>query len=135
MLTLRFESAGMGPQVTVGPARSFRVGGNMLHRDEEPAPVARYQNHSWAVGGRHHTRYVSEGPARVRFENLHRVPSETYGPYREFSASDGVLYVDGELFAKFVEETQLWHCFPTDTYWPTLIIESANGDSAPPSAG
>lgn len=122
MLQLKFESPMGGSPVTVGPAPYFRVGGNMMHLGSDRRPVAEYKNHSWEIEGKHHTRYVADGRAVIYFENLMGDATEPFGPFTECSASDGVVYADGQLFAKFVEETQLWHCFPTDTYWPTIVI-------------
>jgi hypothetical protein len=28
------------------------------------------------------------------------------------------------LKAKFSEQTQIWHVYETDTYWPMMVIES-----------
>lgn len=122
MIRLKFESVGMGDAVSIGPAPYFRIGGNMIHQSGHRESIAEYKNHSWEVKGKHHTRYVCEGPSLIHFENLMGDATAAFGPFKEFAAADGVLHADGELLAKFVEETQLWHCFPTDTYWPTIVI-------------
>jgi hypothetical protein len=35
-----------------------------------------------------------------------------------------VLHADDVLKAKFHEQSQLWHVYHTDTYWPVMVIES-----------
>jgi hypothetical protein len=47
------------------------------------------------------------------------------GPFNEFWVSDGAMYTETRLFAKNIEETQLSHCYETDTYWVLLLIEPA----------
>ena len=37
---------------------------------------------------------------------------------------DGVLHAEDVLKAKFHEQSQLWHVYHTDTYWPVMVIES-----------
>jgi hypothetical protein len=41
---------------------------------------------------------------------------------------DGVLYADDELFAKILEESQLWHCYATENFWPALISPATAAD-------
>lgn len=31
------------------------------------------------------------------------------------------MYAGGKPFAKFLDETVLWHFFALETYWPNLI--------------
>jgi hypothetical protein len=37
---------------------------------------------------------------------------------------DGTFVADGDVFAKFVDETLLWHCYPTETHWPVLVVKA-----------
>jgi hypothetical protein len=53
-----------------------------------------------------------------------RLPHDARGRH----AADGVLYADDELFAKILEESQLWHCYATENFWPALISPATAAD-------
>jgi hypothetical protein len=126
MIRLIFESSDPGYAITLGPAPLFRVGGNFIRQGPEKSVVARYRNHFWEVQERHFTRYDCLDSASIHFEDIAGDPSESFGPFVRFWVADGALYAERNLFAKFVEESQLWHCYPTDTYWPIMVITQAD---------
>jgi hypothetical protein len=36
-----------------------------------------------------------------------------------------MLDADGKLFAKFIEESQLWHCYFTENFSPVMVVKPA----------
>jgi hypothetical protein len=125
MIRLAFGSNDLGYGITLGPAPVFRVGGNFIRQGAEKSIVARYRNHFWEIQGRHFTRYDCVDVASIHFEDATGDPSEPFGPFAYFWVADGTIYAEKNLFAKFMEESQLWHCYPTDTYWPVMVITQA----------
>lgn len=121
MLFLDFGSvADRMNSVRVGPSQWFRVGGNFI-RDENGQIVAHYKRHFWFIGERAFTRYESDLPILVHFEDLEGGKSDTYGPYPSAWVADGSAYRTDRLFAKFIDTTLLWHDHESDTFWPWMV--------------
>jgi len=87
--------------------------------------VAKYKNHFWEIQGQHFTRYDCLDMVSIHFEDVAGDPSESFGPFAYFWVTDGAIYAERDLFAKFMEESQLWHCYPADTYWPVMVVTQA----------
>lgn len=135
MIELHFRGVQPQHNVVVGPAKWFRVGGNFMRQGPDGRIVARYRNHLWEVGDRFFTSYQCRN-AIVQFEEVHGARSEPFGPYEVVNVADGGARTgDGMPFAKFIEETVLWRCDPTDTYWPTMVLRSADEPDQPDESG
>jgi hypothetical protein len=126
VIELHFDGPGVTP-ATLGPAPWFRVSGNFVRQGPHGFIVGTFRRHHWEVQSRHFARFDCPAPVAVHFEDAAGGPTEEFGPLAQFFSLDGTLRADGGLFAKFVEETQLWHCVPTETYWPVLVIKPAPG--------
>jgi len=124
MVRLKFQ--GMRPidSVTLGPAEGFRVAGNFLRELPSGSVLGRYERHQWHVRDKHFARYDCIDPCRVHFEDADGVRSPLLGPFQRMHVADGTMYTDEALFAKFVDETVLWHSYELETYWPVLIVQS-----------
>jgi hypothetical protein len=125
MIHLYFEGGSPADSVTLGPAPWFRIAGNFIRQGPDGAIVGTYRRHQWEVQSGYFTRFDGKERAVVHFEDAAGGPSEDFGPFPRFHTSDGVLYADGKLFAKFVEESQLWHCYPSENFWPVIVIKPA----------
>jgi hypothetical protein len=125
MISLRFEALQEQHGLTVGPEEAFRVAGNFLRRFPTGEVLGQYARHQWHVGDGHFSRYDCTEPCRVWFADSEGTPSESFGPFDRLHVADGTMYTDEALFAKFVDESLLWHSFELDTYWPSLIITGA----------
>jgi hypothetical protein len=124
MISLIFESEPLGKSVTLAPAPFFRITGNFISQGTDRTVAAKFSNHFWEMQGRKHfTRYSCNDRTLIHFEDAIENASETFGPFDKVAVADGVVYANDKLFARFTEETQLWHCFSTDTYWLSMIIE------------
>ena len=128
MIRLFFEEekAHSNP-VLLGPAPWFRVGGNFIRQGPHGTIAGTYRQHGWEVQARHFTRFDCRESSLIHFEDAAGGCSEEFGPFREFYAADGVVHAEGDLFAKFIEETQLWHCYVTENFWPYMFIHAPRG--------
>lgn len=122
MIKLQFQALQTHQSVTVGPAPGFRVSGNFIRRLPDEQVVAHYSRHQWHTGSGHFSRYDCEGPCGVYFMDREGARSETFGPFDRLHVADGTMYTSEKLFAKFVDETVLWHSFELETYWPNLVL-------------
>jgi hypothetical protein len=125
MVRLKFAGMHDAHSALVGPAEAFLVAGNFMYAQPGEKPVAQYIRHQWRVQDQYFSRYDALDPCTLHFTNAQDDASERFGPFRDLFAADGTMYAGGELFAKFAEETLLWHSFKLETYWPNLIIASA----------
>jgi hypothetical protein len=112
---------------SLGPAPWFRIAGNFIRQGPHGSIAGTFRMHHWEVAGHHFARYDCKEGALVHFEDFQGGPSEDFGPFACLYAQDGVLHVEKDLFAKFIEETQMWHCFATETFWPVMVIKSVPG--------
>ena len=125
MIELRFENGTRNAAIVLGPAPWFRVSGNFIRQGPHGTISGTFRMHHWEVNARHFARYDCDGPVLVHFEDAEGGKTEDFGPFNRVYAQDGVMHVEKELFAKFLEETQMWHVFPIETYWPVMVIKSA----------
>jgi hypothetical protein len=124
LVRLHFHGFG-GTSVTLGPAPWFRVSGNFIRQGPDGVVVATLRSHQWQIESRHFTRFECEDATLIHFEDMGGSPTENFGPYPAFYTADGVMYASEKLFAKFIEETQLWHCYVTENFWPAIVIKAA----------
>jgi hypothetical protein len=120
MIRLKFQALQDARSVVVGPAEGFRVAGNFLRQLPENAVIGEYSRHQWHVRDGHFSRYDCIDLCRVVFADAEGHPSQTFGPFQRLHVADGTMYTDDELFAKFIDETLLWHSFELESYWPSL---------------
>ena len=84
--------------------------------------IAIFHNRTWEIGGRHYTAYDVEGSATIRFEDgLGGQSDVVYGPFNSIKTTDGLMWANSELFAKFINETQPWHDIKHNSYWPMMV--------------
>ena len=126
MIRLKFETFVDAHAVTLR-ADAFRVAGNFLgQRTDNPGTdnrvLGEYRQHQWRVDDGHFSQYRCLDPCWIYFTDIERTPSSVFGPFQALRVSDGTMYADEVLFAKFIDETVLWHSFRLETYWPALII-------------
>ena len=125
MIHLLFGGIAGVHSVVLGPAPWFSIGENFIRQGPAGDVVAHYRNHVWEAHGRQFVRYDCKDRSLINFENAIGEKSENFGPFNDFWVSDGAMYTETKLFAKHMDETQLWHCYETDTYWAWLLIKSA----------
>lgn len=124
MITLHFDAMQAQRSITVGPAEGFRVGGNFLRQLPDNTVLGYYSRHQWHVRDGHFSRYDCREKCLIYFTDREGTRSETFGPFDSLHVADGTMYMQDKLFAKFIDETLLWHSFELENYWPNLIIAS-----------
>ena len=124
MIQLQFEALQSHQCITIGPAEAFRVAGNFVRQLPDNEVLGQYSRHQWHVRGGHFSRYDCKQQCIVYFMDGEGTKSETFGPFEQLHVADGTMYTRDRLFAKFIDETLLWHSFELETYWPNLIISS-----------
>jgi hypothetical protein len=124
MISLHFEALQAQHSVTVGPAEGFRIAGNFLRKHPGNEVLGYYSRHQWHVRDGHFSRYDCREPAIVYFADTEGTVSEAFGPFEQLHVADGTMYTRDALFAKFIDESVLWHSFELENYWPNLIISS-----------
>ena len=122
MVHLTFEALQAARSVTVGPAEGFRVAGNFLRELPSNTVLGEYSRHQWHVRGGHFSRYDCPDRCHVYFADAEGTRSEIFGPFASLHVADGTMYTQDKLFAKFIDETLLWHSFELESYWPSIII-------------
>ncbi len=127
MVRIQFQAMQPVHSVTLGPAPGFRIAGNFIRQLPENEVLGEYLRHQWHVSGGCFSRYDALDRCCVRFEDAEGTPSPTFGPYDKLHVADGTMYTAERLFAKFIDETVLWHAFELENYWPSLIITGAEG--------
>lgn len=127
MIQLIFEDTAAGKSARLGPAPWFRIAGNFIRQGPHGSIAGTFRMHHWEVGGHHYGRYDCKTPVVLHFEDAQGGASEQFGPFSFLFAQDGVLHAERELFAKFIEETQMWHCFATENFWPVMVLKSPPG--------
>ena len=124
MILLNLDDGAGGPKVELGPAPWFRVAGNFIRQGPAGEIVGRFRNHYWEVQNRRYIRYFCEAPFSIHFEDIAGGEGVRLGPFTKLWVEDGVLHADGKLKAKFHEQSQVWHCYESATYWPVMMIRS-----------
>jgi hypothetical protein len=127
MISLNFSGGQTGESAVIGPAPWFRISGNYVRMGPHGTISGTFHMHHWEVNGHHYPRYDCNDSVIIYFEDAAGGPTPHFGPFSSLYAQDGVLHANKKLFAKFIEETVLWHCFVTETYWPVLIIKPVSG--------
>jgi len=124
VIRLHFDALQKQHGITVGPAEGFRVAGNFLRQLPGNEVIGHYARRQWHVQGGHFSRYDCNEPCCVYFMDPEGAESEKFGLFDRLFVADGTMYTGDQLFAKFIEETLLWHSFELENYWPSLIIRA-----------
>lgn len=113
------------PSRTVGPFQSIRLDGDGVREDPKGAIVARHRDHQWEVEGERYYRLDATTSVRVHFERRPDLYSRVFGPYRRFSAVDGIAYTDDRVFAFVDTKLGDWFCYDDGHHWPVMVVSDA----------
>jgi hypothetical protein len=112
--------------VTVGPAPWFRVAGNFIRQGPHGAIIGTFRRHVWEIGAENFPIYECNEPHRIRFEDSRGDAGPVLGPFSKLRVDDGTMTADDKkIVAKFIDPSQHWLVYETETYWPVMAIESA----------
>ena len=124
MVRLQMSPPLVGPHITLGPAPWFRVERNELRQGPTESLVGELQNHQWNVHGRHFAVVEATPGSTLQFAGPTGPASPPYGPYSDVRMADGAVYGDGQVIARFDDETYLWRCALTQKAWPAVVVSS-----------
>jgi hypothetical protein len=122
MLRLKFAAIHPAHSLVLGPAERFHIAGNFIRQEPGNTVLAEYVRHQWRVRDQFFSRYDCTEPCCIYFTDAWGNQSEHFGPFQELLVADGTMYANDQLFAKFIDETLLWHSFRLETWWPSLIL-------------
>ena len=87
------------------------------------AEIAVYENHLWVTEPGRFSRFDIEQSVEVSFGS-DAATSRTFGPYRQLSGVDGILYAEQRVFAFYDEQRKDWYAFEDGRHWRRVIITS-----------
>lgn len=122
MLTLIFtaRSSAESP-LQAGPVRGVRIEGNTMRDAHSGAVIAECEDHFWLLGGKKFNRADCTGPVSVNLEGCAAAQSKRFGPYKHFSLSDGMAYVDRAVFAQ-LNASDKWYIERLDIECAQLLL-------------
>jgi len=111
--------------ITLGPAQSFLLSGDVLCIGPPWYVAAAYRGHAWECRGRRFVRleFLGEGMTLLDFDGARAGQGGRFGPSDPVLLADGVLFADDRPFAKLDEETFVWRLFGTGTSLRNILIE------------
>lgn len=115
------------PPKTVGPFASIRLDAETIRETAVGAPVAMHRTHQWEVQGEKYFRLDATTRVHCHFERpAQNVESKRFGPYEQFSAIDGIAYVDDRVFAFVDTKVGDWFCYEDGQHWAVMVVTDAS---------
>ena len=90
--------------------------------------LAAYKEHQWHVQGLSYFRLDCTTPVSVHFVRA-ADKSRLYGPYKRFSAVNGLAYGDDHVIAFLDYKKNEWLYYDTGHHWPVMAVTDI-GDEA-----
>jgi hypothetical protein len=123
------DHSGIVTFVNAGDARSahhevkgLRFDGSTL-RHIDGTHLADHKQNRWHLfDGGLYWRLECAFACIVWFEGGDGRRSPDFGPYRKFSAVDGILYGDETTIASSDEQRNQWYAFPLQGHWPSVVV-------------
>jgi hypothetical protein len=117
------------PAKSVGPFSVVRLDTEALF-DSSDNVIARNRDHQWEVGGERYFRLDATAKVRIHFERGVNDPrkmakSRDFGPFKLFSAVDGIAYTDNRVFAFADAKIGDWFCYDDGRHWALMVVTDA----------
>ena len=111
----------MQASITLGPFNSIWLNSGGM-RTEAKGPIrAAYRKHQWEVDGLSYFRLDCTTQVNVKFEDGSE-QSAKYGPYKRFSAVDGLAYGDDKVLAFMDQKSDKWLYYDTGYHWSDMVV-------------
>ena len=117
-------AAGDGRKVAKGPFQRFCLQGETLRPELNAPPIAVHEGHHWLVDGKQYTRIDCDGPIVIELSRVDGKRVSRHGPYKTFSAQDGVTFADHGMFAFADRSMGDWYCHADGLHWQLMLIEA-----------
>lgn len=110
--------------ITLGPFDSIWLNCEGMRTAADGALRAPYRKHQWQVDGLSFFRLDCTGQVGVHFEHGAE-RSSRYGPYKRFSAVNGLAYGDDKVIAFMDYKNDQWLYYDTGYHWPVMLVSDA----------
>jgi hypothetical protein len=121
MLTLLFTPrAAAEIPLQVGPVPGVSIEGNTMRDGHSGAVIAECNDRQWMFDGKQFYRADCAGPVTVDLESCEVIPKR-FGPFKHFSLSDGMAYVDRAVFAR-LNSSNNWYVEQIHAECPGLLL-------------
>ena len=107
--------------MTLGPFDSIWLNSEGMKSDAKGSMRAPYRKHQWEVDGLSYFRLDCTAQVTVHFEDGAERSSQ-YGPYKRFSAVNGLAYGDDKVIAVMDYKADKWFYYDSGYYWPVMIV-------------
>ena len=111
--------------VHVGPVADVRIEGSTMRDAHSGAVLAECEEHHWVFEGKKFYRADCAGPVTLNLEGCEAIPNR-FGPFKHFSLSDGMAYVDRAVFAQ-LDSSNNWFVERLDAECPRLLLLPLEG--------
>ena len=112
--------------VHVGPMAGVYIEGNAMRAADGGAVLAECEDHHWVFEGKKFYRADCAGPVTVNLEGCSEAIPKRFGPFKHFSLSDGMAYVDRAVFAR-LNSSDKWFVERLDAECPRLLLLPLEG--------
>ena len=110
--------------MTPGPFNSIWLSAAGLQTEAKGNIRAAYRKHQWELDCLSYFRLDCTAKVAVSFERDAEHSSE-YGPYRRFSAVDGLAYGNDKVIAYMDQKKDEWLYYDTGYHSPTMVVFEA----------
>ena len=112
--------------VQIRPMAGVCIEGNTMREVQGGAVLAECEDHHWVFDGKKFYRADCAGPVTVNLEGCSAAVPKRFGPFRHFSLSDGMAYVDRAVFAR-LNSSNNWFVERLDAECPRLLLLPLEG--------
>ncbi len=107
--------------ITLGPFNSIWLNSGGMRTDAKGAMRAPYRKHQWDVDGLSYFRLDCSAQVTLHFEDGAE-RSTRYGPYKRFSAVNGLAYGDDKVIAFMDNKADKWLYYDTGYHWADMVV-------------
>ena len=115
-----------GKTVKKGPYPRFCLQGETLREEPGGPSIAVHEDHQWLLDGKRFTRFDCDCHVRIQLSSVDGKRIGRHGPYKSFSAQDGVTFGDHALFAFADRSIGDWYCHADGQHWALMIVEATD---------
>lgn len=112
--------------ITLGPFNSIWLSSDGMRTEPKGAIRAPYRKHQWDVDDQSYFRLDCTAQVSMQFEDGPE-QSARYGPYKRFSAVDGLAYGDDKVLAFMDQKSDKWLYYDSGYRWQVMVVSDING--------
>jgi hypothetical protein len=124
-ISLRLDGGATANSVTLGPTPWCEIFGSRISCGPNVATLVTSRRDERGFDLSHFPRIKCNGIVMLIFVDDESHTGESFGPFSEVVLLDGILRTEYCMMAEFIEESELWHCYPTENVWPVIVLKAA----------